>query len=137
MEDGLVLGDGDLVRGLVERLEVGVVGAAVDVAELGQRELEARPHLDQRQHASLGAGDPVARSRFERVDAPEVRGRVLPAVRAREVDELAGGERRREPLARLVVELLPARVADRRVRAQQMVHRSAPLRLPIPSEPAG
>ena len=137
MKDGLVLGHGDLVGGVVERPEVGILGAAVDVAELGQLELEAGPHLNQRQHAPLHAGDPFAGGRFERDGAPEVGGRVLPAVRPREVDELAGRERGREPLARLVVEFLPSRVADRRQRTKQMVHRSAPFRLPIPSEPAG
>jgi hypothetical protein len=34
VEDADVLGDGDLVRGLVERLEVRVDGAAVGVAKL-------------------------------------------------------------------------------------------------------
>ena len=114
VEHGLVLGDGHLVGGLVQRFEVGVLRTAVEVAELGQRELEGRPELDERKHLSPGAGHPIAGSRIERFDAPEVRGRVLPAVRTREVDELAGGERRREPLSRLVVELLPARIADRR-----------------------
>ena len=37
----------------VERLEVGVVGAAVGVAQLVARELEVGPHLDQRQHPAL------------------------------------------------------------------------------------
>ena len=41
-----------------------------------------------------------------------------------------------EPLARLLVEHAPAGVADRRVSTKQMVHRCAPLRPPMPSDPS-
>ena len=60
MEHGHVLGHGHLVRGLVERVEVGVHRAAVVVAQLAQRDLEVGPQLDQREHAPLRAGDAVA-----------------------------------------------------------------------------
>ena len=72
----------------------------------------------------------------DRLGAAEIGGRVLPAVRAREVDQLARGERRRQPLARLLVEHAPAAVADRRQSTKQVVHRCAPLRLPMPSDPS-
>ena len=50
-----------------------------------------------------------------------------------EVDELARAQSGREALACLVVEELPAGVAQWRLLAEQMVH-AAPLRLPMPSE---
>src|SRR6201999_3847699 len=62
--------------------------------------------------------------------------RVLPPERAREVHEFARGQENAQAIAGLVVEQLPVGVADRRVLAQQVVaHRSAPLRLPSPSDP--
>ena len=59
---------------------------------------------------------------------------MLPAERAGEVDQLARGERRLEPLARLVVDALPVLLGDRRVLAQEMAHDAVPFRLPIPSD---
>ena len=38
----------DLVRGPIQRPQVGVRGAAVGVAQLGPRELEVRTQLDER-----------------------------------------------------------------------------------------
>ena len=61
---------------------------------------------------------------------------MLPAEWAGEVDDLACREGRTEAAASLPVDQLPARVADRCVRAQEVVHLGAPFRLPIPSEPA-
>ena len=71
----------------------------------------------------------------ERADTAEVGRRVVPAVRAGEVDELARGERGLQALARLLVELAPAGLGDRGTFTQQMVHSPVPLRLPIPSDP--
>ena len=86
-------------------LEVDVLGAAVGVGELGARDGERRAQLDQRQHAALrGASTPSPATSPTLLGAAEVRRRVLPAVRAAEVDEPARRERGREPLARLVVE---------------------------------
>src|SRR5664279_5722877 len=59
---------------------------------------------------------------------------MLPPAGPREVDELACRERRREPLARLVVDPRPRLRRDRRVLAQEVAHDAAPLRLPSPSE---
>ena len=60
---------------------------------------------------------------------------MLPAVRAGEVDDLAGCERGGEPRARLVVDQLPAGIGDRRVRAEKVVHLAAPRMPPMPSDP--
>ena len=98
------------VGGHVEVGEVGVLGAAVGVAQLAARDRECRAQLDQRQHAALLGRDTPSTGASTRLDAAEVRGRVLPAVRAGEVDELARGERGRQPLARLVVDAAPRRL---------------------------
>ena len=68
-----VLRHGELVCGPVERTQVAVVGAAIDVAQLLARELEVRAQLDQRQHPPLKPEDPVARRRGQRARAPEIR----------------------------------------------------------------
>ena len=88
--------------------EVAVVGAAVGVAQLAAGDGEVRAQLDQRQHATAEPGDAAGRLGRDRLRPSQVRRRVLPAVRAREVDQLAGREGRREALAGLVLEGLPA-----------------------------
>ena len=93
VEHRLVLGHGDLVGGPVERLEVGVLRAAVGVAQLRPRELEVGSDLDQRKHPPLDTAHALARSGGERRGPAQVRGRVLPAVRSREVDQPARGQR--------------------------------------------
>ena len=121
------------VGGLVERVEVDVVGAAVGVAQLGRESANgARSSTSGSTRRCAASTPPPGASATRR--AAEVRGGVLPAVRAGEVDELARGERGRQALARLVVDQRPGRLGDRRVLAQQMAHDAAPLRLPMPSE---
>ena len=102
--------DGDLAGGLVERVEVDVVGAAVGVvaARSGRSRTGARSSTSG-QDPPLPGGDAVAGRLGELLGAAEVRRRVLPAVGAGEVDQLAGGEGGVEPLARLGVEQVPAR----------------------------
>src|SRR6185369_7700062 len=68
------------------------------------------------------------------VDAPEADGRVLPPVRAEEVDGAARREPGLQAGARLVVDVLPVLGGDRCVPAQQMAHARA-LRSPMPSDP--
>ncbi len=104
MEDGDVLGDRNLAGRDVKRLEVGVRRAAAVIAQLGARDLELGPQFDDRQHPALERGDAVARRGLNLVDAPEVEGRVVPAVGAREIDQSARRERRFEPVPGLVVE---------------------------------
>ena len=107
VEDGDVLGVGDPLGGLVQRVEVDVVGAALEVVELGAaRRVNAAAQLDHRQHAPAHRADVL--EVVQRADAAEVGGAVVPPVRAAEVDDLAGGERGLEPLLGLGVELVPA-----------------------------
>jgi hypothetical protein len=93
VKHGDVLGHCDLVRGLVELLEVRVISAAIGVAELGPRQLEVRAQLDQRQDTSLEPRDPLGWRRRQRPGAPEIRRRMLPAMRTGKVDQLASGKR--------------------------------------------
>ena len=60
---------------------------------------------------------------------------MCPAVRAEEVDQTACAEARDEPLARLVVDALPALGGDRGVAAEEMTH-ERPRSPPIPSDPS-
>ena len=81
MEDGDVLGDGDLVSGPIERLEVRVIGVPVGIAQLRPRQLELRAQLDEGQNSPLQALYAPGRCVRECARAPEVRGRVVPPVR--------------------------------------------------------
>ena len=125
MEDRDVLRDRDPLRRAVEFVEVGIEGTAVGVTKLLQRDLEVRSGLDKRQHPALEPDHPLGGHRCG-AGPTEVRRGVRPAVRAGEVDELAHGQRRLQPLTRLLVEQLPAGIADRRERAKQMVHLRGP-----------
>ena len=68
-------------------------------------------------------------------DPPEVGRRVVPAVRAVDVDQLARRQVRDEPALGLVLDLGPGRLGDRGQVAVEVVHHSVPFRLPMPSEP--
>ena len=61
MEYGHVLRYCHLVGGIVERAEIRVVGAPVDVAELLPREFKVCSNLDKRQDLALKPDDPLAR----------------------------------------------------------------------------
>ena len=131
VEHGGVLRLDELAGGAVEVGEVDVVGAAVAVEQLRARHAERDLELDHRLDPAAHRGDAVERH-VGRVDAAERDRRELPPVRAGEVDEPARGHAGRQAVARLLVDQLPAALADRRVRAQEMAHR----RPPIPSEPS-
>ena len=124
VEDRGVLGQRDPADGLVEIVEVGVDRASLEVDQLVTRHLEVGAQLDERQYAALPRLDTVARRRLQRVHAAEVRRRVVEPERPGEVDELARAERRREVLARLLVEHLPGALGDRRDGSKKVVHRA-------------
>ena len=138
VEDGDVLGDRDAMGCVVERAEVDVGAAAVVVAELVERNREVGAQLDERhdlapQRADALDGDAARRLSCVRGSWPSAPSRSGPA----KSTTLRAASAARSRGARLVVDQLPGRVGDRRVRAKQVVHRDAPFRLPIPSEPAG
>ena len=133
VEDGDVLGDRDAAGSVVECPEIQVGGAPVGIEQLLARECERSPELDQRQDPALACLQ-VRGRRLELGHAAQIGSRLLPAVRAREVDQLANGQCRHEPVTALLVEPAPGRVGDRGVRTKQVVHSDSPFRLPIPNE---
>jgi hypothetical protein len=138
VEDGRVLGDDQALGGRVEVVEVDVLRPAIAGGQLGARHREAGAQLGQRQHAAQAALDVVERADVVGADAPEARGRVLPALGALEVDQPARGEAGLQAGARLLVDQVPAGLGDRRVAAQQVGggHHAAPRSEPMPSEPS-
>ena len=91
VEDRHVLPDGDLPDRLVQFVEVDVGGAPVAVVQLHPRDLELGPELDQGQDAPLRRRHTLGRPR-DGGDPAQVGGRVRPAVRPVEVDQLPGGQ---------------------------------------------
>ena len=107
VEDRHVLPDGDLAHRLVQLVEIDVDGAAVGVVQLHPRDLELGPELDQGQDPPLGRRHTLGRSR-DGGDPAQVGGRMRPAVRPVEVDQLAGGQVGGEPRLGLVVDERPS-----------------------------
>src|SRR6202043_3784651 len=70
LEDGAILGKGDLSRGVLRRLPVRVVRATGDVLNRLTIQLERNTQLDQRLHLALSRDDAVSGSR----DRPQVTG---------------------------------------------------------------
>ena len=137
MEDQPVLGDGDLVGRLADGVEVGIPGAAGDRLQLGARQLERHAQLDQRLDPAQAGLDAGGRRLAQGVGAADIRGRMLPAQRAREIDEAARGQRALQGARRLRLDLLPGCVGDGGEFAMEIVHDAAPpRRLPMPSEPS-
>ena len=61
LEYGAILGKSDLSRGVLCRLPIRIVGAAVDIVDLLAIELEGNPQLDQRLYLALPGDDAVTR----------------------------------------------------------------------------
>ena len=118
LEDDQVLGHRDPRGGGVERVEVDIGGAAVEVAQLVAGHRERSSQLDELEHAALAGLDALDGLALEVADAAEAGGGMLPAGRAGEVDEPAGREGRQEALAGLLVDGAPARLGDRGVGAE-------------------
>ena len=94
--------------GNVERVEVDVQRAPVVVSKLRDRNRKGGTQLDQGQHATLQRGHSLAECFRHGFRASQVGGRMLPAARPGEVDQLAGSQRGREAFLGLGVEQLPA-----------------------------
>src|SRR5208283_915133 len=63
IEYSSILGEGDLARGVLCRLPVGVIGATIDVVDCLAVQLERSPQLDQCLYLSLPGDDAVSRRR--------------------------------------------------------------------------
>src|SRR5262249_29582656 len=115
---------------------VAVDRAAIVGAELVAGNREIRPQLDQRQNSPPQRHHPRPVRRRDVFGAAQVGRRMLPTTGAGEVDEAARGERAAEALTRLLVKQPPIAVRKLSVPAQQVVHRSSALRLPIRNDPS-
>ena len=134
MKDGGVLGDGDPASRGIEGVQVDIGGTALRVVQLRPADREVSPELDQPEDPPLGRRNVIARRVGDLLDPAQVGRRVIPAMGAGEVDQLAGGEGRREPLARLLIEESPACLRDRRVLSEEVAQLMPPRRLPMPSD---
>ena len=117
-------------RGRVDDgVEVGVAAPAVDRRRARRAaSVNWRAQLDQRLHLRRPRPDAVdRRGRRARSTRPRLIADAVPAERAREVDQLAGGEEVRRACASPRSSISShAVVGDRRELAEQMVHRAAP-----------
>jgi hypothetical protein len=134
VEHGHVLRPRHTPGGLVERGEIEVDRAPVQVSQLGARDHEVATQLGERHDPTLVGSQPVT-GRLDRGDPPDVDGRMPPPERPRNIHQSAGGQRGHEALRDLFVQRAPPGVADRSLTAKEMVHRYRPLKLPMPSDP--
>ena len=121
LEDGAVLGEGDLARGVLHRLPVRILGAALDVVDRLAIELERHAQLDQRFHLALPRDDAVPR----RLDVPQVAGadggQPGPA-RCLHVHHAPPGQVALERARRLFLDLRPGRIGNGGKLAMQVIH---------------
>ena len=71
VEHAGVLGEREPRGRLDQRREIGILGAALDVVELGARQREIDPQLDERLYAPPPAADPRYRTGLQRLLAAE------------------------------------------------------------------
>ncbi len=135
VEDRDVLGHRDPPRRRTKSCQVKIGGPTVGIEQLLTRDRERSPKLDQRQDPALACLQILAGG-FDIRHPSQVRGRMSPAQGTGEVHQLAGAERRHEPLATLGVQLAPGDVGDRSMGTHEVVHNDSPLRLPTPKVPA-
>ena len=137
VEDGDVLGLGELARG-ASSVAKSTSSAPRSPARSSSRET-VKSARAARPAAARGAAAPRRPCTAPRAIgsvAAEVGGRVLPAVRAGEVDEPAGGEPgRRRSRASSSISCQPASVIGAWARSRWSSLTPPPFRLPMPSEP--
>jgi len=135
VENRAVLGKGDLARGILRRLPVGITRAALDIVDRLAVELEGNAQFDERLHRALPGDDAVRRRRDVLQVAGADRGSVVPA------GPWTSTTRRPARVALSVREASP-RSGPRpnprsgRVRDADCSCRGSPLREPMPSEPS-
>src|SRR5260221_425691 len=136
VEDGAVLGKGNLSSGVLRRLPVRIVGAAFHIVDHLAVQVEWHTQLDQRLHLALPGKDAVPR-RCDILEMARADGREGDAARPLHIHDAASGEVAFERARGFFLDLSPRRVGDRGKLAVQIVHnRGFPLREPMPSEPS-
>ncbi len=106
-EDGAILGVSDLLRGVLRRLPVGIVRAALDVVDLLAVELERDPEFDQRLDLALPREHALAR-RGDRLEVAGADRGKAGAARPLDVDHAPSGEVALERALRLLFDLAHA-----------------------------
>ena len=119
-EDGAVLGEGDLPRGVLHRLPVGVVGAALHVVDLLAIQFERDAEFDDGLTSRCRASTPSAgASMLRRCPVPTADSVCR---RALHVHHAPAGEVALEGAGRLLLDLGPGRIGDRGQFAVQVIH---------------
>src|SRR5271155_1754676 len=111
LEDRAVFGKSDGFGGVLCRLPVRVVGAALDIVGHLAVQLERHAQLDQRLDLALASEDAVPR-RCDVLQMPCAHGRKGGAARAVQIDDAASGEVALQGARRLLLDLRPRRIGN-------------------------
>ena len=134
LEDGPVLDERQLLGGVLDRIPVGVLRAALDVVDVVARQRERHPQPHQRFAVpQVGHHAVAGRRHVEQVAGADRRGDR--AAGLADVDDPAAGDVPLERPRRLQFDFGPGGFGDRCQIAVQVVHWRVPFRLPIASEP--
>ena len=135
LEDGAVFGEGHLLGGVLRRLPIRIIGAALDIVDLLARQFERHSHFDQRLHLALARDDAIAGSR-DRAQMSGADGRERRPGRALRIDNTPRREIALQRSRGFFFDLSPGFIGYRRKFTVQIVHHGFPLREPMPSEPS-
>ena len=135
LEDRPVLGERQLLGGILDRVPVGILRAALDVVDIGAVHRERHPQPHQRPGVSQVCHHTLAgRQDVEQMTGAH-RRRHRPA-RLADVDHPAAGDVALEGARRLLLDLGPRGIGDRCQLAIQVVHQGCPFKLPIANDPS-
>ena len=121
LEDGAVLGIGNLLRGVLRRLPVGVVRTPFHVIDLLTIELEGNPQLDQRLDLALPRKDALAGLR-NRLEVAGADGGKAHITRPLDVDHAPPGEIALKRARRLLFDICPRCIGNWSELAVKIIH---------------
>ena len=121
LEDGTVLGIGDLLCGVLRRLPVGVARTALHVVDLLTIELERDTQLDQRLDLALSRENAIARRR-NRLEVAGADGGKADTARAVDVHHAPPSEVALKGARRLRFDIRPRRIGNRGKLAVKIIH---------------
>src|SRR5215469_8498925 len=134
-ENGAVFSEGELTRGVLCRLPIGIVGAAFHIVNHLAVKLEGNTQLDQGFRFPLPGCDAVA-GLGDRVQVAGAHGRESGARRALNVRNAAACEITLDGARGFFFDLGPRGIGNRSQLAMQVIHwESSPFKEPMPSEP--
>ena len=130
VEDRAVLGEGDLLGGVLDRLPVRVLRSALNRVDIRPAQGERGPELDHRPPGTQRRLDAVA-GRLDRLRVPGAEAGQRQPVRAGHVDGLARRGVPREGAPGFLFDACPCGGGDRGQLAVQVIHRNPPLFLAV------